>query len=261
MYSVIPLFKSHFSLGKSILTLEKATGDVNNYPVSIFDLLLQNKLNTLVLVEDNVSSLLQASKHAAEHNVRLIFGLRLDMSENAEQKDEAILTRRAKYIVFAKNSQGYKALIKIWSFASQNGFYYSPSIDFKTLKSLWTSELVLAVPFYDSFLHLNTLCSYTHVPELEAFSPVTFFIEENEMPFDEIIYQKVKQYCSTNNYGFLPAQSIYYKSEKDFLAYVAFKCLHNRGTSQKSTLEAPELDHMSSSCFNFDRWMKRNGNA
>lgn len=254
MYKVVPLFKSHYSLGRSILTLEKPTGKENSYPISIFDLLTLNKLPTLVLVEDCISGLLQASKNAADNKLKLVFGLRLDVCEDMTQKDEPSLLKRAKYIIFAKDSKGYETLVKIWSVAAKDGFYYSPNIDFKTLKLLWNEHMTLAVPFYDSFLYLNTFCSYVHIPNLEPFKPVTFFTESNEIPFDDLLEQKVAQYCLTNNIDVVPAQSIYYKSPDDYLAYVAFRCLHNRGTSHKCTLERPELDHMSSDLFNFDKW-------
>ena len=257
MYKTIPLFKSHYSLGKSILTLEQPTGKENCYPISIFDLLTRNKLPVLVLVEDNISGLLEASKVAADNKLKFIFGLRLDVCEDMTQKDEPSLNKRAKYIIFVKTQAGYQKLIKIWSIAARDGFYYSPNIDFKTLKSLWGPELTMAVPFYDSFLHLNTLHSSVHVPELDPFKDVTFLIESNDMPFDEIIEYRVREYCQRNDHKMLPAQSIYYKSPDDFLAYIAFKCLHNRGSYQKCTLEKPELDHMSSDQFNFEKWLAK----
>jgi len=260
MYKVLPLFKSHYSLGKSILTLESPTKPEKpiGYPITLFDLLLRNKLSTLVLVEDNISGLLQASKVADECKIKLVFGLRLDVCEDMTQKDEPSLLKRAKYIIFAKGPQGYQTLIKISSIAAKEGFYYSPNIDFKTLKLLWNPHVYMAVPFYDSFLYLNTFCSHVHVPSLDAFNPVTFFTESNELPFDDLLEQRVREYCLINKQDTLPAQSIYYKSADDYLAYVAFKCLHNRGHSQKCTLERPELDHMNSDQFNFDKWLTMN---
>jgi DNA polymerase III alpha subunit len=258
MLKSLPLFKSHFSLGRSILTLEAPPKKPLSYPISIFDLLKQNNLDTLTLVDDCISGLLQASKQAAESKVKLIFGLRLDICEDMNQKDEPSLLRRAKYIVFARNPKGYEALVKIWSAAAREGFYYSPNIDFKTLRSLWNKNLRLAVPFYDSFLYLNAFCSHAHVPEFDKLGKLTFFIEDNDLPFDDMLAERVKKYCSKNGHDTMKAQSIFYKSEEDYLAYIAFRCLHNRGYTQKCTLERPELDHMNSTGFNFDRWLKDN---
>ena len=50
---MIPLFKSHYSLGKSILTLEKESlGE--KYPDSILELCKEAKLKEFFLVDDNV---------------------------------------------------------------------------------------------------------------------------------------------------------------------------------------------------------------
>jgi DNA polymerase III alpha subunit len=257
MYSILPLFKSHFSLGKSILTLEKPTGKLDSYPVSIFDLLIGNNISTLMMVEDNISGLLQAAKNAKENKINLIFGLRLYVYDDVSVKDESVFKKRAKYIIFAKNSKGYESLIKIWSFAATTGFYYSPHIDFKTLQSFWNDDLILSIPFYDSFLYLNTFCSHVHVPKLDVFGKITFFVEDNELPFDDFLHERVIQFCDSNHFDMVPAQSIFYKTKEDFLAYLAFRCLSNRESLQKCTLERPELDHMSSDEFNFEKWLVR----
>jgi DNA polymerase III alpha subunit len=255
MYKVLPLFKSHYSLGRSILTLEKPKGKIDGKSsVSIFDQLLINELKTLVLVEDNISGLLQASRQCEESKIKLVFGLRIEVVEDVAQKDEASFAKGAKYIILAQNSAGYKPLVKLWSVAAQEGFYYNPRLDFKLLKKYWDKNLRMVVPFYDSFLFENAFYSHTHVPELEPFNPV-FLTEDNDLPFDDILLEKVKTYCQ--KWPMLPAQSIYYHSPEDFVAYIAFRCLHNRGTSQKSTLDKPELEHMGSHTFNFERWLRK----
>lgn len=256
MFKVLPLFKSHYSPGHSILTLEKPDGKPDQYPTSIFDLLLLNKLDTLVLVDDNISGLLQASKQCEESKIKLIYGIRIVVGENMEVKDAPSITKEAKYIIFAKDSKGYDSLIKLWSLSSQEGFYYNARIDFNNLKKLWNNHLKLVVPFYDSFIFENAFYSHTHIPELETFNPV-FLVEDNDLPFDGFIKERVETYCK-DKYPILPAQSIYYKSPNDFVAYLAARCLQNRGTSQKSTLDKPELEHMGSNQFNFDKWLKNN---
>lgn len=255
MYKTLPLIKSHYSLGKSILTLEKPRNKEkeSEYPIRILDLLIENKLDTLVLVDDNVSGLLQASKNCQDNKIKLVFGLRISVTDNVEDKKEENLNKKSKYIIFVKNPNGYQNLIKIWTFAATNGFYYEPCIDFKTLKTFWDEKnLSLVVPFYDSFLYLNNFESHIHVPDF-SFTEPKFLIENNELPFDNFLKDKVTKFSSENKFDFLNAQSIFYKSSKDFIAYLAFKCIHNR-----TTVEKPNLDHMASDEFNFDKWLKEN---
>jgi DNA polymerase III alpha subunit len=248
----LPLYKSHYSLGKSILTLNKPAGDIDQPSVSIVDLVLHSKLDFMSLVEDNMTSFLEASKHCQDKKLKLIYGLRLDITENALAQDEASLKKRAKYIVFAKNNAGYKALIKIWSFAAKEGFYYNAAIDFKHLKALWNDNLILGVPFYDSFLHLNAFEAHVHVPEFDTIKPV-FLLESNDLPFDAYLRDKVSSYAFENGFETLEAQSIYYKAKRDFIAYMTFRCINNR-----TDIEKPELDHLGSDSFNYERWLSEN---
>jgi len=244
----LPLFKSHYSLGKSILTLDKPKGNIEKNPVSIIDLVLHAGLPYMSLVEDNMTSFLEASKHCQDKKIKLIYGLRIDITLETLNQDEASLKKRAKYIIFARSNAGYKALLKIWSFAAKTGFYYNACLDFKNLKTLWNDELLLAVPFYDSFLNLNAFESHVHVPDFTPIKPI-FFLEENGIPFDSYLRKKVLDYCG-NQYETLEVQSIYYKSALDFIAYLTFRCI-----SERTSIEKPEFNNMCSDTFNYERWL------
>lgn len=257
-FNILPCLKTHYSLGRSILNCEKPKGNLIDYPTSVFDLIIQNKLDTLIVVEDSISGLLELSQNATSNKIKLIFGLRISICDDINYKETDYKKKTAKYIIFIKNSDGYKDLIKISSFTNCNGFFHIPRIDFKNLKHLWTKNLMLTIPFYDSFLHLNALESHSHVPKIDGFGDITFLKEENDLPFDFILENKVSNYCRVNNFETLPAQSIYYKDESDFLAYQTFRCIHSKGAIKKATLEAPELNHCCSNTFNFNRWLQNN---
>jgi len=242
------LFKTHYSVGRSILTAEKPCGDPEKRPTSIFDLALEAKLDHICVVEDNMSGFLEATKNATDNKLKLVFGLRLSITNDIKKQDADSLKNRAKYIIFAKNNDGYQALIKIWSFAASEGFYYNACIDFSNLKRFWNENLTLAVPFYDSFLHSNSLLGYFHVPEFDTIKPV-FFLEDNGIPFDSLLRAKVNEYCKKHNFDQVETQTIYYKSKLDFIAYLTFRCI-----SERTSIEKPEFNDMCSDSFNFDRW-------
>lgn len=251
---ILPLFKSHYSLGKSILTLEEPFNKKGKPETSsIFYLAKSNNLDTVCLVDDNVSGLLQASKVADENKIKLIFGVRISILDNMLEKNEDSLKKIAKYIIFVKKPSAYKNLIKIWSIAAKDGFYYEPRIDFKTLKKFWDDDLLtLAIPFYDSFLYLNSYESHIHVPDFGSIKPV-LLAENNDLPFDDFLNEKVLKFSQDNNLDLIQAQSIYYNKHKDFLAYITRRCIDNR-----TTVEKPELQHMSSNEFCFEKWLKIN---
>lgn len=251
MDKVIPLFKSHYSLGRSILTLEKES--VPYGPDSIIDIASQASLKRVFLVEDSMSGFLEAYKNLKEKGISLSFGLRMTVCHDLKEKSEESLGKSAKYIVFAKNYEGYKRLIKIFSEASRSGFYYEFRSDFNALKSIWNdNDLKLCVPFYDSFLYKNVLGTSICVPDFGFTKPV-FFVEENNLPFDYILKSKIEEFCSKNNFSYLNTKSIYYKNKSDFKSYLTFRCISNR-----TTLNKPEFSHMCSSEFSFESWKEKN---
>lgn len=252
MEGVIPIFKSQYSIGRSILTLDKEDSTILDGPDSIIGICKANSLQKLVLVDNNMNGFLQAYTNTKEAGLDLCFGIRILITDDCEDKSEESLAKTCKYIIFAKNNNGYQRLIKIYSYAAKTGFYYSPRLDFKILKSLWSDkDLLFCVPFYDSFIFSNCLEYSSCVPKLDFTEPV-FFLENNSLPFDRVIRERVSAYCK-DKYLTQEAQSIFYKDKKDFKAYLTFRCINNR-----STLDKPEFKHMGSDEFCFESWSSKN---
>jgi DNA polymerase-3 subunit alpha len=246
-FNTLPLFKSQYSLGRSILTLSQSSDSEG--PDSIFSLLKENDLSEFYLIDDTMSGFLEAYNNSKEQGVKMRYGLRITICEDIEDKSTDSLNKECKYIIFVKNLSGYKRLIKIYTTASTSGFYYQPRIDFKTLKTFWDEkDLMLCVPFYDSFLYRNTLEDALCVSDFTFCEP-KFFEENNNLPFDNILKNKVKDYTSDNSYEIIKTKSIYYNKKKDFKAYLTFRCINNR-----SSLNKPNLEHMCSDEFSFESW-------
>lgn len=243
---VLPLFKSHYSIGRSILTLEDEEKE-DNQPDSIIDIAKDNDLKEIFLVEDNMTSFLQAYTNTKKYNINLRYGLRITVTDDINDKTEESRFKNSKFVIFFKNQEGYRDLIKIFTMAAKQGFYYEPRTDFKILKSLWNDKnLLLCIPFYDSFIFNNTLRGSVCVPSIEFTKPI-LFTENNGLPFDFILRNKVLNFAKNTNLESLETKSIYYKNKKDFKAYLTFRCVNNR-----STLNKPELQHMTSNKFSFE---------
>jgi DNA polymerase-3 subunit alpha len=251
----VPLFKSHYSIGRSILTLEDESQS-QSYPDSIISIAKDNKLKTIYLVEDNMTAFLQAYTNCKKNNINLRYGLRITITDNIEDKSEESRIKNSKIIIFFKNNDGYKKIIKIFSIAAKNGFYYEPRIDYKTLKSIWEDkDLILCIPFYDSFIFNNVLRNTLCAPQFDFCSPI-FFIEHNDIPFEILIKAKVMEYCEKNKNQILNVKSIYYRTKADFKSYLTFRCINSR-----TTLNKPELEHMTSNNFCFESWQEGNKNG
>ena len=92
---MIPLFKSHYSIGKSILTLEEEGSSIEDGPQSIIDLCKKNKIKDLFLVDDSMSGFLQGYLNSEKAKLNFRFGLRISVCEDLREKNEE---QRKNYI-------------------------------------------------------------------------------------------------------------------------------------------------------------------
>jgi len=234
---MIPLFKSHFSIGKSILRLGGGEG--------IFDIARDLKLEKAILVEDSLTGFLETAKTSKAYDIDFIIGLRISVCDSDISSDN---NDCHKLVVFAKNGEGCKLLNKIYTKTFSEG---GNSILVKDLKALWDNKLLkLSVPFYDSFIFNNTLRFAKCMPDLSFTNP-TFFVENNSLPFDKIVQKEVELFCNKNKFETEQVKTIYYKNREDFSAFQTYKLVCNRSSwSGKSTsLECPNLDHCGSQEF------------
>jgi len=236
-----------------VLTLSKAGSSDPDEPSSIIDIAKKLNLDKVHLVDDSISGLLEAYKSCEDANLNLRFGLRLTVCDDIDNKTTESREKEHKIIIFMSRSEGYQNLIKISTIASTNGFYYYPRIDCKTLKELWSKEnLLLCIPFYDSYVFKNNLTYSICIPDFSFCNP-TYFIEDNNLPFDEIVKSKVEEIVSDKQLA-VKTQSIYYENKEDFLAYLTFRCI-----SERTTLSKPNLDHCSSNEFCAESFKEKYG--
>ncbi len=251
MSNIIPLFSSHYSIGKSILTLEKPEGINVNKPISIIDICKTHELKELYLVETNMSGFIESYKNCKDNDISLRFGLKLIVCADLNDKSEASLNTESKVIIWTRNSAGYKDLIKIYSKAATDGFYYDPRIDWSHLNSMITDNLLVSIPSYSSFLHNNFLKGSQCIPEFTSFKP-NVMISDCGLPFDSLIKKAHTEYAQNNNLDLLKTHPIYFYSNEHFDAYKVFRTIHKR-----STWNNPKIDHFSSTFFNFEEFCNK----
>ncbi len=244
---IVPLFKSNFSIGKSILTLDPTVdSDLQNIetypngPKSIFGILSEENLTELILLEDNFYSFYSAYTHCKNNKIKLIYGI------NFQYKEGDHLSRVS---VFMKNKLGYRDLILLDAKRNEKGF-----LEFTDLKNLLTANLLLTIPFYDSFIHSNSMTFSKFSDALLSMSPV-FFLEDNGLPFDDIIRKSVVDICG-DRFELLESKTICYYKRSDIDAFLTYKCICNRSFGKKS-LAKPNFDHFSSDEFCWESYKER----
>lgn len=232
-----PIFKSTYSSGKSILTLD----DISN-------LCLENNIDNLTLVEDNLTSFMKAFHLCNKVNLNLTYGLRLTMCNNPEDSGSD-----HKCVVFALDDKGCKLLNKIYSkaFVDNEG-----RLTYSELKSLWnTKSLSFVVPFYDSFIHQNNFFLKNCIPEMEGLDP-RFWIEKNNLPFDHLLINKVFEFAK-GKHAISEVKSIYYENKSDVEALQTYKILCNRTFGRQATLSCPNISHFASDEFCFESYLEK----
>jgi DNA polymerase III alpha subunit len=239
---MIPIFTSHFSIGKSILTLDNPSKIKSGASDSVFSVAEDLGLQEIVLVENTMTGFLKAYNTAKELNKKIIFGLKINVRGAGESEEK---NGEHKIVIFAKNGEGCKLLNKIYSqaFAVNEGW-----TNFEEIQNLWSEDcLKMAVPFYDSFIFKNTMTFSNCIPDFRFTAP-TFFIERNNLPFDSLIEERIRDYSSSHGFPVELTKSILYKTKSDAEALQTYKCICGR-SFQNKTLSKPNLDHFGSDEF------------
>ena len=231
-----PIFKSDYSIGKSVLTIE-----------NIVKLYKKTNEKFLVLVEDSMTGFVKAHNLTKQNDIHLVFGLRVSCCNDVSKEND---NSDYKVVILAKNDRGCKLLNKIYSFAHIGN---KGQVDFNYLNTIWDDDsLELVIPFYDSFLYKNTMYFSNCMPKLPK--QISFFIEDNGLPFDNIIKRKVQDYVRNNPGQSIEVKSIYYENKDDIEAFQTYKCICNRQPGRQASLSNPRLDHFGSDEFCFESW-------
>tara|TARA_B110000305_G_C19390836_1_gene614778 strand:- start:370 stop:1146 length:777 start_codon:yes stop_codon:yes gene_type:complete len=254
---IIPIFKTHYSIGKSILSIAPESTSQSSGPDSVIDIAKENNIKDLFLVEDSFMGFLEAKSACEASGINFIFAISLNICENLSDINEGDKNIPShKVNLFSKSSEGCKILYKIYT---EYNCKHNGVIDLLLLKKYWNaSHLSMAIPFYDSFIFKNLFSFDIFCPNFSYFDPV-FFIEEKGLPHDYFLANAINAYTESNNFKTQETHSIYYKNRKDFDAFVSYKLICSRGSygSFRSSLEKPNLDHMSSNEFSFESYLEK----
>ena len=249
--SIIPLFSVSSSLkGGGVFTTEKAgaakdSGRVRG-PVSLCDLAKDEGMKKLTIVASNFADFMTGYKNLAKAGCDMAFGLKVVVCDDIAVKDEESLKSESKVVLFMRSDKAYHALINLYTKAATDGFYYVPRLDWKTLRYMWSDELILGLPFYSSFLAKNTLTFAAITPDLPV-KPVLLREAGQEMPFDDLLNGAVDQYAAASGAEVQPVKSIYYKRREDAKAWQVWQAILRR-----TGWDNPGLEHCCSREFSYE---------
>lgn len=252
MSDLIPVFYDHSSY-KSLLTYWGDKDLVPNGPRSITNLCKDNGVKQFVSISNTFASYPEVYKGAKKADLSMIFGIELWMCDNAKIHDENSLINEHKIFVLMKNSQGYQDLINLYTNLNidKENFYYKPRFDWEQLKKSWTDNMVIWLPFFDSFIARNALKHKASIVPDFPCVPAICREQESEHPHENIINYHLDIFNKNKDYVELKTKTIFYEKRSDMFAHITYRCMKNR-----SNMDKPELDEMCSPAFSFEDYLK-----
>jgi DNA polymerase III alpha subunit len=248
---ILPVFKSHYSVGRSILSLKEAGTSIPGGPDSIIDICIEKGIEKPFLVDDSIGSFLEAVDSFGKAEIDFVYGLRISFCENMKIKTKESRFSEWKGVILMNSIDAYESLIEIWNLAATKGFYHEPRLDLESLKKIWSNDLfTFVVPFYDNHFFKNMFTFDGHaVPVgLSFINKIHAFSEDNDLIYDD----KIKESFSQTDWEILPAKSIFYNKRVDFKTFLTRKCI-----AKRSTLEKPNLTNMTSAEFCAESWKEQ----
>lgn len=241
--NIIPLFSTASSRKEGgIFTVEKAGEKLKQKktrgPVSLCDLAKEENLKRLHLVSSNWIDFMSAHKNLKEIGCDLHFGLKLVICDDMNDKSEASFKTESKVIIWlaGDGDTDYERLINIFTRAANEGFYYVPRLDWKTLCEMWRDNLLLSLPFYSSFLAKNTLTFSSIAPTLPV-TPLVLREVGQQIPFDFLLESTIEKYAKATSAQIQDVKTIYYKEREDAKPWQVWREILERTTHAKPNME------------------------
>jgi len=229
---VIPLFKSTFSIGRSLLRVE-----------DLVDIAESGEIKKMILVEDNFYGFRVINKAFLNTDVPMVFGVKLPVVQSS-----CYLEKPSKLIFFPKNNKGVAMARKLYTKC------YTSEGECLHLDDLGGGELddmSIGVPFYDSYVFNNIF--HFGMCELSLDKYDHFHIEEsNDHPFDFQISAALKKLGVKTE----KAKSIYYRDKEDFEAFQMYKAICSRKQGRVPTYSNPRLNDFCSDEFSYESFLE-----
>lgn len=252
--NIIPYFISTYSTGKGLFTLTPPTEINPKSPISVFSVAKHYKLPEIYLVENSFTGFIKAYQTQIKSDIPIRFAIKLCVcNDNLDKTDESINTE-SNVVIWILNSAGYKDLVKIFSYAATEGFYYIPRISWKTLKSMWTDNLGMTIPFYSGFIARNLLENRSVIPEL--FGDIRFVIENHDHPLDRLITDATNNFCKTTNYKQVNMHKCCYFLNNALRAAQTYRIAVSRSEFSKASINKPEIAGHGLNTFSFEHYLE-----
>jgi|TARA_R100001163_G_scaffold61704_1_gene51901 DNA polymerase III alpha subunit len=228
---VIPLFKSTFSIGRSLLRVE-----------DLIDIAQSGDVKKMILVEDNFYGFRVVNKAFLHAEIPMVYGVKVPVVQSS------ITEKTSKLIFFPKNNKGVHVVRKLYTKCFTS---VGECLNLSDLGEGELDDVSIGVPFYDSYVFNNIF----HFGMCDLFLDKYdhFYIEEsNNHPFDFQISAALKKLKVKTE----KCKSIYYRNKDDFEAFQMYKAVCNRKQGRVPTFSNPRLNDFASNEFCYESYLE-----
>ena len=225
---MVPLFKTHFSVGKSLLT-----------PRRCFELAKDLELPNIVFVEDSFGGFRKIQALSEEFEIQSVFGIQISAKQD---------NLSSKIVLVAKNNNGLRTIREIYSEAklSEDSVW-----DINSFKGS-LKDVKVCIPFFQSYLHKNIHEFGIHDIKLKD---LTYFLENSDHPYSWEINRAISK---TGKCECLSTKTILYETNENFKEYQFYRSCCNRSGGKNPAFGRPELDDCGSDKFSWEEYKKCN---
>lgn len=254
MSDIIPIFYDHSS-GRSILRFSDEKDSVLGAPSNILKIAKDNDLKRVYFVSDCFHTFVETFKLCKKNNIQLIFGLEVILCLSIKERSDESVKNHHKAIIFGKNSESYKDLIKLYSSYKTNleAKYYVYRCDDENLAKHWTDNLILALPFFSSAIAKNTLIHGANIIPRYPVNPVIMREIGSNHIHEKLINLALDEYNKNGQYEEIKTKTIYYENKEDVKPWLIFRSIY-----EKTDFGNPGLDYCCSEEFCFQSYKELN---
>lgn len=253
--NIIPIFYDTTSR-KSILTFSKPSEVEEHGPDSIVKLAKDAKLDHVYCIGDTFHSFMEAQKNCKSEGISHHFGLEVWICNDVNDKSDESRWTEHKIIIWALNSAGYEDLVKIYTTirSTRDNFYYHFRYDLDKLKALWTDNLMITLPFFDSFIAANALKWGAKIVPNFPVAPVFMREVDTGIITENQINLAIDRFQEVNHWDEMKVKTVYYAKAEDFKAYTVYRTIE-----KQSEFSNPDIEFFSSNKFSFENWKENEG--
>jgi DNA polymerase-3 subunit alpha len=232
---------SHYSLLNALPKVDELVKRAKKY-----------EMTALALTDaGNMYGAVEFYKQCKKAGIKPIIGIDAYMAARTRQDKQAgIDNRRTRLILLARDTQGYKNLIKIVTDSHIEGFYYKPRID-KELLEKYHEGLICISPSFSSEISQAVKNKDLEKAEFlidyykKLFGKDNFYIEithHPEIPNHPELMDEVKKLAKKTKTELVASQEVYYLDPEDRMARQTLMSIQNGNNNDERSFDDSEED-------------------